>query len=154
MNKREIIFFLISFLLSREVIAAQEMLKTSKIRVGEPAPFTDSLKRANEAGNVIVMTLFPNPMSCNRCASMADLIKGEAQVYKGKAEFIVKGGEDMLGATDEETVALKRSYGFVTMGEAWTFFIDKKGTLRKIIIGSFTREEVEEGISSVLEVKE
>lgn len=154
MNKREIILVLMSFLLSNKVIAAQEMLKTSSVRVGEPAPFTDSLKRANEAGNVIVMTLFPNPMGCRRCDSMVDLIKGEAQVYKGKAEFIVKGGEDMLGATDEETVALKRYYGFVTMGEPWTFIIDKKGTLRKIIIGSLTKEEMEESISSILEVKE
>lgn len=154
MNKRETIFFLASFLLSTEVIAAQEMLKTSRVSVGEAVPFTDSLKRANEAGNAIVMTLFPNPMGCKRCDSMVELIKEEAQANKVKAEFIVKGGEDMLGATDQETVLLKRSYGFVTMGEAWTFFIDKKGVLRKIIIGSLTKEEMEEGISSIMEVKE
>ena len=154
MNKRATIFFLVSFLLSNKVIAGQEMLKTSRVRVGETAPLTDSLKRTNEAGKVIVMTLFPNPMGCRRCDSMVELIRDEAQAYKGTAEFTMKGGEDMLGATDEETVILKRSYGFVTMGEPWTFIIDKKGVLRKIIIGSLTKEEMEEGISSVIEVKE
>lgn len=154
MNKREIIFFLVSFLFSTKVIASQEMLKTSRVMVGEPAPFTDSLKIANEAGNIIVMTLFPNPMGCRGCDSMVELIKDQAQVYKGKVEFIMKGGEDMLGATDQETVVLKRSYGFVTMGEPWTFIIDKKGTLRNILIGSLSKEGLEEAIKGVMEEKE
>lgn len=153
MNKREIILVLMSFLLSNKVIAAQDMLKTSRVRVGEPAPLTDSLKRANEAGKVIIMTLFPNPMGCKRCDSMVELIKDEAQANKGMAEFIIKGGEDMLGATDDETVELKRSYGFVTMGEPWSFIIDRNGVLQKILIGPLTKQELEEVIKSVMEVK-
>ena len=51
------------------------------------------------------------------------------------------GGGNMLGG-DTETVALKKLYGFVTVGLPWTFVIDSEGILRKILVGKVTAEEM------------
>ena len=60
------------------------------------------------------------------------------------------GGQDMLGAASEETIALKKLYGFVTMGDAWSFIIDKDGVLRKIYIGLFSNGELEEALDKII----
>ncbi|MBI5039199.1 MAG: multicopper oxidase domain-containing protein [Nitrospirae bacterium] len=139
-----------------DVFASQEILKTSRVRIGEKVLLTDLIKGLHEEGKAIVLVLLSNPMQCTNCDSVVDLIEGEAKRYKDDVAFIVKGGQDMLGAMDEETVTLKRVYGFVTMGEPWTFVIDKEGVLKKIFIGRFTSKELEDIFpnSAPAEIKE
>lgn len=131
------------------VFAAQEVLKTSRVSVGEKVALTETLKKANEEGKIIVLVLLPGPMGCRRCDSLISLLEKETSRYKDDAVFIMAGGQDMLGAIDKETLELKRSYGFVTMGEAWTFIIDKNGILKKIFIGIYTSQELQEILDSV-----
>lgn len=131
------------------VPAATEVLRTSKVKVGEKAPLTDSLKKAHGDRMVIVLVLLPNPMQCNGCDKLERFIQEEAARYTDMA-FIVKGGQDMLGAVDEETIALKRLYGFVTVGEPWTFIIDKEGVLRGIFIGPIGKEELRGIMDSII----
>lgn len=148
------ILCIVSFLLSgTDSLAVHDVLKTSKVRVGEKAPVTDSIKKANSEGRAIVVTLLPGPMGCRKCDAFINLIQEEASLNRDVA-FILKGGEDILGATDEETILLKKNYGFVTMGEAWSFIIDKEGVLRKILIGPFSREELKDLLESIKRRKE
>lgn len=142
-----IIFF---FSPCNKAFAAQEMLKTSRVKVGEKVTLTETLKKANEEGKVIVLALLSNPMQCDHCDSLISLLEKETEPYKKDAAFITAGGQDMLGASSEETIALKKLYGFVTVGEPWTFIIDKEGVLRKIYIGSFTREELRGILMTIL----
>ncbi len=137
------------FFQCRDIFAAQEILKTNKAKVGESAPMTESLQMAVEGGKSIVLVLLSNPMQCNSCDRLVNLIEEKATVSRGDVTYIVKGGQDMLGALDEETVALKKLYGFVTMGEPWTFIIDRGGVLRKIFIGLFTGKELDETLDSL-----
>ncbi len=137
-----------------DTLAAQEMLKTSRVKVGEKVTLTETLKKANKEGKVIVLVLLSNPMQCNHCDSLISLLEKETEPYKKDAAFITAGGQDMLGASSEETIALKKLYGFVTMGEPWTFIIDKEGVLRKILIGLFTTQKLEETIDGILGRKE
>lgn len=149
---RMVYFVLVSIFLLLQygyALGAIEVLKTSKVKVGEKAPLTDSLKRAHGEGMAIVLVLLPNPMQCNGCDKLEGLIEEEAARHTDIA-FIVKGGEDMLGAVDEETIALKRLYGFVTVGEAWTFIIDKEGVLRGIFIGPMGKEELRGIMDSIV----
>ncbi len=141
--------FLILFL-TVNTFAANEMLKTSKVKVGEPVPLTDSLKKINEEGKIIVIVLLSNPMQCNKCDSLVSMLEKEVEQYKNDAVFIMAGGQDMLGAASEETIALKKLYGFVTMGDAWSFIIDKDGVLRKIYIGLFSSGELEEALDKII----
>ncbi|HAS17125.1 MAG TPA: hypothetical protein DCR39_04365, partial [Nitrospiraceae bacterium] len=136
--------FCLLLLQLEDVFASQEILKTSKVKIGEKVLLTDLIKGLHEEGKAIVLVLLSNPMQCTNCDSVVDFIEGEAKRYKDDVAFIVKGGQDMLGAMDEETVTLKRLYGFVTMGEPWTFVIDKEGVLQKIFIGRFTGKELED----------
>jgi len=129
--------------------AAQELLKTSKVKVGEKAPLTETLKKVNEEGKIIVLVLFPGPIGCNRCDTILSLLEKEAERYKGYAVFITAGGQDILGAMGKETIELKRAYGFVTMGDPWTFIIDREGILRKIFMGLFNAEELKEVIDNI-----
>lgn len=131
--------------------AAQEILKTSKIKVGEKAPITETLKEANEHGKIIVLTLLSNPIQCNRCDSLIDMLEKETESYKNDAVFIMAGGQDIIGASSEETIALKKLYGFVSIGEAWTFIIDKQGILRKIFIGPLSQEELEGELNGIID---
>lgn len=131
-------------ILSSRVVIAEEIIKTSKVKIGEKVPMTDHIKGLHEEGKAIVLVLLSNPMQCTSCDLIVDVIEGETKRYKDDVAFIVKGGQDMLGAMDEETVTLKRLYGFVTMGEPWTFVIDKEGVLQKIFIGRFTGKELED----------
>lgn len=144
------IFF---YMLLGELFAAQETVKTARVKVGEKAPLTETLKKANEEGKFILLTLLPAPTGCSKCDEMTNLIQDEA-AKKGDVVYIIKGGQDMLGAVDKETVELKRSYGFVTMGAAWTFIIDKDGVLRKILIGAFNREEMKDMLDGMIRRKE
>ena len=137
-------FFILQFAIFNDAFAAQEILKTSRVSVGEKVVLTETLKKANEEGKIIVLVLLPGPMGCRRCDSLISLLEKETSRYKDDAVFIMAGGQDMLGAMDKETFELKRSYGFVTMGEAWTFIIDKNGILKKIFMGAFTKEEIGE----------
>ena len=148
--------FCLLLLQLEDVFASQEILKTSKVKIGEKVLLTDLIKGLHEEGKAIVLVLLSNPMQCTNCDSVVDFIEGEAKRYKDDVAFIVKGGQDMLGAMDEETVTLKRLYGFVTMGEPWTFVIDKEGVLQKIFIGRFTGKELEDifPISVPAEIKE
>ncbi|MBI5682808.1 MAG: hypothetical protein HZC45_06555 [Deltaproteobacteria bacterium] len=132
------------------VFAAQELLKTSKVKVGEKILLTETSKKANEEGKFVVLVLFPGPMGCRSCDTLLNLLEKEADRHKEYASFIIAGGQDILGAMNEETFELKRSYGFVTMGEAWTFIIDKEGILRKIFVGLFNADELKEVISSMI----
>lgn len=116
--------------------AATEVLKTSKVLVGSAAPLAGSVKDAHERGKAVLLVLFSNPIQCRDCDKVDEAAKESASKYGAGIEYIGKGGGDMLGATDEETVTLKKLYGFVTMGEAWTFVIDRDGILRKIFIGA------------------
>ena len=141
-------------LLPTVLYAAQEMLKTQKVKVGEKVPLTDALKKVNEDGKAIALLLLSNPMQCNGCDEMVSLFEEETKRYKDNVAFVVKGGQDMRGALDEDTVALKRLYGFVTMGKPWVFFIDKEGILRKILMGPFTREELEGILDNIIGRKE
>ncbi|MBI5970399.1 MAG: hypothetical protein HY884_04525 [Deltaproteobacteria bacterium] len=125
-----------------DLYASTEVLKTSKVKVGEKAPLEGSIKDAHVAGKAVVLLLLSNPMQCRSCDLVEGVIK-EAVSRGGGTVYVVKGGQDMLGAADEETVTLKRLFGFVTMGEAWTFVIDKNGILKKIFIGEFTKDELE-----------
>lgn len=134
--------------------AAQELLKTSRIKVGEKALLTETLKKANEEGKAIVLVLLSNPMQCNKCDTLLDIIEKESSKYQMDIVFIAAGGQDMLGAGSEETITLKKSYGFVTIGEPWIFFIDKEGILRKIYIGIFSKEELKEEVDSIIWRKE
>jgi hypothetical protein len=122
--------------------AYEEMLKTSKVRVGDKAPVSESLKKPLAEGKAIVLTLFPNPMQCDGCDRILAGIDEEARKHPDTV-FINKGGEDMRGAMDEETIIAKRLYGFVTVGQAWCFFIDNQGVIKKIIMGRFTGQELE-----------
>ncbi|MBI4715183.1 MAG: hypothetical protein HY760_04490 [Nitrospirae bacterium] len=125
--------------------AAQEILKTAKVRVGETVPLTGSLKEAHEAGKAIVLVFLPNPIQCQHCEQLTTLLEEEAAAGNpGDVAYLVKGGQDMLGAVDEETVTLKKSFGFVTIGTPWTFVIDREGVLITIWIGSYTRQELQE----------
>lgn len=130
--------------------AAQEVLKTSKIKVGEKVTLTETLKRANEEGKVIALVLLSNPMQCDHCDSLISLLEKESEPYKKDVVFITAGGQDMLGAASEETIALKKLYGFVTVGEPWTFIIDKEGVLRKMFIGLLSQEELEGTLNSII----
>ncbi len=141
--------FLILFL-TGNTFAAQEMLKTAKVKVGEKVPVTETLKKANEDGKIIVLVLLSNPMQCNKCDSLVSMLEKEVEQYKNDAVFIMAGGQDMLGAASEETIALKKLYGFVTMGDAWSFIIDKDGVLRKIYIGLFSSGELEEALDKII----
>ncbi|MBI3399336.1 MAG: hypothetical protein HY026_08950 [Deltaproteobacteria bacterium] len=130
--------------------AAQEVLKTSKIKVGEKIPLTETLKEANEHGKIIVLVLLSNPMQCNKCDSLVSMLEKETESYKNDAVFIMAGGQDMTGAASEETIALKKLYGFVTIGESWTFIIDKQGVLRKIFIGAFNQQELKDTVNEII----
>lgn len=141
------------FFLSVTSNAAQEILKTSKVRVGEKAPLAGSIKKAIEEEKAVVVTLMPNPVGCKKCDDITTLIQDEAAENPDMV-FILKGGQDMLGAIDEDTVILKRSLGFVTMGEAWTYLIDADGVLRKILIGPFGRNELKEMLGEIKRRKE
>lgn len=134
---------------SSQVVIAEEILKTSKVKVGEKAPLTDTLEKVHKEGKAIVLVLLPNPMQCNGCDSVVKLIEEDETRHKDIA-YILKGGEDMLGAMDEETIILKRLYGFVTIGEPWTFVIDKEGVLQKIFIGRFTSKELEDMLKGAM----
>lgn len=137
-----------------DVFAVQEVLKTSKVKVGEKIPLTETLKEANEHGKIIVLVLLSNPIQCNRCDSLVSMLEKETESYKNNTVFIMAGGQDMMGAASEETIALKKLYGFVTIGESWTFIIDKEGILRKILMGPFTREELEGILDNIIGRKE
>lgn len=130
--------------------ASKEMLKTSRVKVGEKVPLTETLKEANEQGKIIVLVLLSNPMQCNKCDELTSLLEKEAELYKKDAAFIMAGGQDMLGTASEETIALKKLYGFVTVGEPWTFIIDKEGVLRNIFIGLYTESELEGILNGVM----
>jgi hypothetical protein len=107
------------------------------------------LKKANEEGKIIVLVLLSNPMQCNKCDSLVSMLEKEAEQYKNDAVFIMAGGLDMLGSLSEETIALKNLYGFVTMGEPWTFIIDKDGVLRKIFLGMFNQQELKDTVDEI-----
>ena len=132
---------------------AEEMLKTSKVKVGDKAPLTDSLKKPHEDGKAIVLLLLSNPMQCENCEKVSQLIKEEIEKYKDNVSSIAKGGEDMRGALDEETIQLKKLYGFVTVGQPWTFIIDREGILKKIFIGQISKEELNDAIKQAIEKK-
>ena len=144
---------LLILFLTGNAFAAQEMLKTNKVKVGEKVLLTETLSKANEEGKIIVLVLLSNPMSCEKCDSLLTMLEREDERYKTDAVFLTAGGVDMLGAASEETLTLKRQYGFVTMGAPWTFFIDKEGVLRKIVIGKFSKEELEETLNGIMERK-
>ncbi len=156
-NKSKPIFLLlltIYCLLPAVLYGAQEMLKTQKVKIGEKAPLTEMLKKANEEKKTIVLVILPNPMQCNRCDSFLSLLEKEAEKYKDNSSFIMAGGQDIIGAASEETIALKRLYGFVTVGEAWTFIIDRDGVLRKIFIGTLSQQELEGTLNEIAGRKE
>ncbi len=121
--------------------AATEVLKTSRVRVGDKAPLAGEIEKAHKAGKAIVLLLLSNPMQCRRCDEVDAIIREGVSRYPGAA-YVAKGGQDMLGAADAETVMLKRLFGFVTMGEPWTFVIDREGVLKRIFIGGFTGDEL------------
>ena len=129
------------------------MLKTSKVKVGEKAPITDSLKKPHEDGKAIVLLLLSNPMQCENCEKVSQLIKEEIEKYKDDIAYIAKGGQDIRGAIDEETIQLKKLYGFVTVGQPWTFIIDREGILKKIFIGQISKEELNDAIKQAIEKK-
>ncbi|MBI5747899.1 MAG: multicopper oxidase domain-containing protein, partial [Nitrospinae bacterium] len=147
------ILFLASCILHLASIHAEEMLKTSKIKVGDKAPLTDSLKKPHEDGKAIVLFLLSNPMQCEKCEELSQLIKEETEKYKDSVVYISKGGEDIRGAIDEETIQLKKLYGFVTVGQPWTFIIDREGILKKIFIGQISKEELNDAIKQAIEKK-
>ncbi len=147
------ILFLASCILQLATIHAEEILKTSRVKVGEKAPLADSLKKANEEGKAIVLLLLSNPMQCENCEKLGQLIKGEIEKYKDNVSLIAKGGEDIRGALDEETIQLKKFYGFVTVGQPWTFIIDREGMLKKIFIGQVNKEELNDAIKQAIEKK-
>lgn len=136
-------------LLPTILYAAQEVLKTAKVKVGEKAPITEILKKANDDGKIIVLVLLPNPMQCNHCDELMSLLEKEAEPYKNDAAFITAGGQDLLGAADE-TLQLKKLYGFVSVGEAWTFIIDKQGVLSKILLGAFNEKELKDSLDEII----
>ena len=129
---------------------AEEMLKTSKVKVGDKAPLTDSLKKPHEDGKAIVLLLLSNPMQCENCEKVSQLIKEEIEKYKDNVAYIAKGGQDIRGALDEETIQLKKLYGFVTVGQPWTFIIDKQGVLQKIFFGAVSRNELNDAIQPII----
>jgi hypothetical protein len=131
---------------------AEEMLKTSKVKVGEKVPLTDSLKKSNEEGKAIILLLLSNPMQCENCEAMDKLVKEFSGKYKDVV-LIAKGGGDLLGAVDNETIVLKSLYGFVTIGQPWTFIIDREGVLKKIFIGKISEEELNDAIKLSIEKK-
>ncbi|MBI5096847.1 MAG: hypothetical protein HZB32_04275, partial [Nitrospirae bacterium] len=61
-----------------DVFASQEILKTSRVRIGEKVLLTDLIKGLHEEGKAIVLVLLSNPMQCTNCDSVVDLIEGEA----------------------------------------------------------------------------
>ncbi len=132
---------------------AEEMLKTSKVKIGEKSPLIDSLKKAHEDGKAIVLLLLSNPMQCENCEKVNQLIKEEIEKYKDNVAYIAKGGQDIRGALDDETLKLKKLYGFVTVGQPWTFIIDKQGVLQKIFFGAVNRNELNDAIQSVINKK-
>ncbi|MBI3813699.1 MAG: multicopper oxidase domain-containing protein [Nitrospinae bacterium] len=144
---------LLSSVFCLPVLHAEEILKTSKVKVGEKAPLTDSLKKPHDEGKAIVLLLLSNPMQCEKCEEMAKLMKEETEKYKDSVAYVVKGGQDILGAVDEDTSQLKKLYGFVTIGQPWTFFIDKQGFLQKIFFGQISSEELNNAIQSIIEKK-
>ncbi|MBI3353631.1 MAG: hypothetical protein HY034_01900 [Nitrospirae bacterium] len=145
---------LLILFLTGNAFAAQEMLKTSKVKVGEKAPLTEMLKKTNEEKKIIVLVILSNPMQCNHCDELMSLLEKEAEPYKNDAAFITAGGQDMIGSIDQETLELKRLYGFVTMGDAWTFIVDRQGILKKIYMGLYTREELEAALNEIIGRKE
>src|SRR3989338_7574819 len=147
------ILYLASCILHLASIHAEEMLKTSKVKVGEKAPITDSLKKPHEDGKAIVLLLLSNPMQCENCEKVSQLIKEEIEKYKDDIAYIAKGGQDIRGAIDEETKQLKKLYGFVTVGQPWTFIIDREGILKKIFIGQISKEELNDAIKQAIEKK-
>lgn len=150
-----IFYFLFSvFCLLSSDLFAEEMLKTSKVKVGEKAPLTDSLKKNHEEGKAIVMLLLSNPMQCENCEKVSQLIKEEIEKYKDDVVYIVKGGQDIRGALDEETLQLKKLYGFVTVGQPWTFIIDKQGVLQKIFFGMMSQNELNDAIQEIIKTGE
>src|SRR3990167_8352417 len=104
-QKKFLIFFCLLTslicILSAPVVIAEEILKTSKVKIGEKVLLTDLIKGLHEEGKAIVLVLLSNPMQCTNCDSVVDFIEGEAKRYKDDVAFIVKGGQDMLGAMDE-----------------------------------------------------
>jgi hypothetical protein len=130
--------------------AAAEAMKTSRVRVGEAAPLEGQVRTAHEDGKAVVLLLLPNPIQCNGCDVLAEAIGAEVERRSGDVAYITKGGLDMRGAVEEETVALKRLYGFVTVGEPFTFVIDREGILRKILIGRMTADEMGAMLDDVL----
>lgn len=121
--------------------ASIEALRTSRVRVGEAAPLEGPVKEAHDGGKAVVLLLLANPIQCNGCEEVGDAIAEATTRRAGSVAFISRGGGNMLGG-DEETVSLKKLYGFVTVGEPWTFVIDRGGILRKILIGKVTAEEI------------
>ena len=116
------------------------MLRTSKVQVGSAAP-PGPVKEAHEGGKAVVLLLLANPIQCNACEEVTDAITEATTRRPGSVAFISMGGGNMLGG-DTETVALKKLYGFVTVGLPWTFVIDSEGILRKILVGKVTAEEM------------
>src|SRR3989338_3038836 len=147
------ILYLASCILHLASIHAEEMLKTSKVKVGEKAPITDSLKKPHEDGKAIVLLLLSNPMQCENCEKVSQLIKEEIEKYKDDIAYIAKGGQDIRGAIDEETIQLKKLYGFLTVGQPWTFIIDKEGVLKKIFFCQISKEELNDAIKQAIEKK-
>ena len=128
--------------------AFDSILKTPKVRVGEKAPIAESLEKPREEGRAVVLVLFPNPTRCGGCEMTTAAIGEAAKKHPGVA-FVMLGGGDKLGAMDEETAVVRRLYGFVTTGEAMTFFIDDRGILRKIITGGYNGPALEGMLESL-----
>lgn len=136
--------------ISHNALAAQEVLKTSKVLVGERVDLTDTLKEENERGKIIVLVLLSNPMQCSKCDELVDMLEKESKSYKNNVVFIMAGGQDMTGAANEEVIKLKRQFGFVTIGQPWIFIIDKGSILRNIFIGPFTKQELKEALTGII----
>jgi hypothetical protein len=136
------------FLAPSGASAAQEMEKNKKVKVGGMAPISESLMKLREQGKFIILVLFPNPMQCEGCDTIIAAINESAKKHPDIA-FIMKGGQDLEGASDDDTIALKRALGFVTMGEAMTYFIDGNGIIQRMTFGRFNSPELEDRIADI-----
>ena len=136
-------------LLPSALFAAEEMTNTSRVKVGDKAPITDSLQGPIEETQFIVLVLFPSPIGCDACA-MVRAAMDETEKKHPDIAFFRFGGEPVEGALNDESIVAKKKYGFVAAGEPWTFFIDGEGKIRMMTKGGYNGFELQQRLIDII----
>ncbi|MBI3794099.1 MAG: hypothetical protein HY280_05160 [Nitrospinae bacterium] len=132
--------------------AASDMPKTKTVKVGDKAPGMGELKQPFPKGKPLVLVMFPTPLGCGGCDTLEAAMSMESKKHP-EISFVIKGGDDIRGTMDPDTVILKKAYGFVTMGEAWTIYIDANGIIQKMTLGRFAGSELESYLEELQWIK-